>query len=147
MTLTLLLDLDDTLLTNNMEAFLPAYFRALASYMTPHALPRDFIATLTASAGAMIANDFPNRTLKETFAKYPNIGPLLPAMGYSQKQIKDLEKTINDTECDLVVSATPIDLLQLVSINKPFVRVQYEYKDNSQPTLEDIIRGKLSNSR
>jgi len=82
-------------------------------------------------------------TLKETFAKYPNIGTLLPAMGYSQKQIKDLEETINCTDCDLVVSATPIDLLQLVSINKPTVRIRYEYKDNGQPTLADIIKGKL----
>ena len=82
-------------------------------------------------------------TLKETFAKYPNIGTLLPAMGYSQKQIKDLEETINCTDCDLVVSATPIDLLQLVSINKPTVRIRYEYKDNGQPTLADIIKEKL----
>ena len=82
-------------------------------------------------------------TLKEVFAKYPNIGTLLPAMGYSQKQIKDLEETINSTDCDLVVSATPIDLLQLVSINKPTVRIRYEYKDNGQPTLADIIKEKL----
>ena len=82
-------------------------------------------------------------TLKEVFAKYPNIGTLLPAMGYSQKQIKDLEETINCTDCDLVVSATPIDLLQLVSINKPTVRIRYEYKDNGQPTLADIIKEKL----
>ena len=76
MTLTLLLDLDDTLLTNNMNTFLPAYFQALASYMSPHALPADFINTLTEAAGAMIANDTPNRTLKETFdeAFYPKIG-------------------------------------------------------------------------
>jgi len=83
-------------------------------------------------------------TLKETFAKYPKIGTLLPAMGYSQKQIKDLEETINRTDCDLVVSATPIDLLQLVSINKPTVRIRYEYKDNGQPTLADIIKEKLN---
>jgi len=83
-------------------------------------------------------------TLKETFAKYPKIGTLLPAMGYSQKQFKDLEETINCTDCDLVVSATPIDLLQLVSINKPTVRIRYEYKDNGQPTLADIIKEKLN---
>jgi predicted GTPase len=83
-------------------------------------------------------------TLKETFAKYPNIGSLLPAIGYSQKQIKDLEETINCTDCDLVVSATPVDLLQLVSINKPAVRIRYEYKDHGQPTLVDIIKEKLN---
>lgn len=83
-------------------------------------------------------------TLKETFAKYPNTGTLLPAMGYSQKQIKDLEETINRTDCDLVVSATPIDLLQLISINKPTVRIRYEYKDNSKPTIADLIKEKLT---
>lgn len=83
-------------------------------------------------------------TLKETFAKYPNTGTLLPAMGYSQKQIKDLEETINRTDCDLVVSATPIDLLQLISINKPTVRIRYEYKDNSEPTIADLIKEKLT---
>ena len=79
-------------------------------------------------------------TIKETFEKYPNIGALLPAMGYSPRQIKDLETTINNTECDLVLLATPIDLLKLLSIEKPTMRIRYEYKDNSKPTLEDVIK-------
>ncbi len=79
-------------------------------------------------------------TIKETFEKYPNIGALLPAMGYSPRQIKDLETTINNTECDLVLSATPIDLLKLLSIEKPTMRIRYEYKDNSKPTLEDLLK-------
>ena len=82
-------------------------------------------------------------TLKETFSKYPDIGSLLPAMGYSRKQIKDLEETINATDCDLVISATPVDLMQLVSINKPTIRIQYEYKDHGQPALADVIKEKL----
>lgn len=79
-------------------------------------------------------------TLKETFEKYPNIGPLLPAMGYSDQQVRDLEATINATECDVVISATPIDITGLLNIEKPLVRVTYEYKDNSSPTLETVLR-------
>lgn len=76
MTLTLLLDLDDTLLTNNMNTFLPAYFQSLANHMSSHANPTKFISILTTAAEAMIANDRPDRTLKETFeaAFYPSLG-------------------------------------------------------------------------
>lgn len=82
-------------------------------------------------------------TLRETFEKYPDIGTLLPAMGYSPKQVADLEETINACDCDLVLTATPIDIKKLIRIEKPTVRVQYEYKDNSAPTLEELIREKL----
>jgi len=79
-------------------------------------------------------------TLKETFATYPGIGALLPAMGYSAQQVRDLEATINATDCDVVISATPIDITGLLSVNKPLVRVKYGYKDNSEPTLESVVR-------
>jgi predicted GTPase len=82
-------------------------------------------------------------TIKETFEKYPHIGTLLPAMGYSNEQIRDLEETINRTACDLVLFATPIDLPKLISINKPKVRVRYEYKDHSSPTLKDLLSKRL----
>ena len=82
-------------------------------------------------------------TLKETFATYPHIGTLLPAMGYSPRQVQDLENTINNTECDLVLAATPIDLSQLITINKPVLRIRYEYKDNSSPTLEEVLTKRL----
>jgi predicted GTPase len=82
-------------------------------------------------------------TLKDTFEKYPDIGTLLPAMGYSPQQVKDLEDTINQCDCDLVLAATPIDILKLLKIEKPTLRIQYEYKDNSEPTLETLIRDRL----
>ncbi len=82
-------------------------------------------------------------TLMETFETYPEIGTLLPAMGYSPQQVKDLEETINKCDCDLVLAATPIDLLKLVKIDKPTLRIRYEYKDNSEPTLETLIRNRL----
>jgi predicted GTPase len=82
-------------------------------------------------------------TLVNTFQSYPHIGTLLPAMGYSTAQIRDLEDTINACPCDLVLSATPIDLTAIVKVDKPVVRVRYSYQDNSSPTLEDVIRNKL----
>lgn len=82
-------------------------------------------------------------TLKRTFKTYPNIGSVLPAMGYSPQQMRDLEETINSAECDLVLVATPIDLTRLLSINKPSIRIRYEYRDNSEPTLEAIIKERL----
>ena len=83
-------------------------------------------------------------TLKETFEQYPHIGSLLPAMGYSEQQIADLEGTINDVPCDLVLAATPIDLTQLIKIKKPVLRIRYEYEDNGAPSLETILKQKLN---
>ncbi len=82
--------------------------------------------------------------IAETFEKYPDIGILLPAMGYGEQQMKDLENAINTTECDLVIVATPIDLGRILKINKPSVRVTYELEEISKPTLEDIIKKKFS---
>ncbi len=78
-------------------------------------------------------------TITETFEKYPDIGTLLPAMGYGEQQIRDLEETINRTECDLVVVGTPIDLRKLVKLNKPAVRVTYELQEIGTPTLQDVL--------
>ncbi len=80
----------------------------------------------------------------ETFQRYPNIGNQLPSMGYSEQQILDLEASINATDCDLVIFSTPTDLTCLLNINKPALRIRYEYKDHGQPYLEDILIDKLS---
>lgn len=82
-------------------------------------------------------------TLKTTFEAYPRIGHLLPAMGYGEKQVKDLEATINACDCDVVVCATPIDLTRLVNIEKPTLRVRYGYRDNSKPTLGELVKKML----
>ncbi len=82
-------------------------------------------------------------TLVETFKKYPDIGAVLPAMGYSLEQISNLEETINRTDCDLVLAATPIDLSKLITINKPVQRIRYEYKDHGDPTLEALLSDRL----
>ena len=81
-------------------------------------------------------------TMKETFNHYPNIGTLLPAMGYSKKQIKDLETTINKTECDAVVIGTPIDLSRFITINKPFTRVKYDLSLEAKTELKKIMKAK-----
>jgi predicted GTPase len=78
-------------------------------------------------------------SITATFEKYPAIGTLLPAMGYGKKQIKDLETTINQTDCDTVIIATPIDLSGLIKINKPTVRVGYDLQEIGIPSLSDVI--------
>ena len=79
-------------------------------------------------------------TIADTFRIYPEIGILLPAMGYGQKQLKDLEETINRSDCDVVIIATPVDLRRLVNLNKPAVRVQYELQPIGSPSLEDVLK-------
>lgn len=77
--------------------------------------------------------------IKETFKKYPDIGTLLPAMGYGDEQMKDLEKTIAKVECDSVVIGTPIDLGRFIKIKQPNTRVNYELAEISKPRLADIL--------
>jgi predicted GTPase len=83
-------------------------------------------------------------SLKETFAKYPHIGKLLPAMGYGEEQIRDLETTINAADCDLVVIGTPIDLGRILNIKKPTVRVRYELAEIGKPDLKTVLKTFLS---
>jgi predicted GTPase len=83
-------------------------------------------------------------SLRKTFEDYPHIGPLVPAMGYGDDMVADLEATINATPADVVVAGTPIDLGRLIKADKPVVRVQYELKVVGEPTLEDVIRGRFN---
>ncbi|HPI71447.1 MAG TPA: hypothetical protein PLF99_08955, partial [Tenuifilaceae bacterium] len=77
--------------------------------------------------------------LAETYRIYPNIGALLPAMGYSKEQLKDLETTINNVDCDTVIIGTPIDLSRIVKIKKPAVRVHYDLQEIGDPNLNTIL--------
>ncbi len=77
--------------------------------------------------------------LKETFSIYPGIGTLLPAMGYGEQQLHDLETTINKTKCDSVVIATPIDLNRIIKIKKPNTRVYYDLQEIGYPDLSQVI--------
>jgi len=77
--------------------------------------------------------------LSDTFKKYPKIGTLLPAMGYGDEQLKDLETTINNTDCDAVVIGTPIDLNRIINIKKPSTRVWYDLQEIGSPNLEEVL--------
>jgi predicted GTPase len=79
-------------------------------------------------------------SITETFEKYPEIGTLLPAMGYGDGQMKDLEQTIENSDADLVIIGTPIDLRKIITIKKPALRVYYELQEIGQPTLEDALQ-------
>ncbi len=82
---------------------------------------------------------FTTETISETFEKYPGIGIVLPAMGYSDQQVRDLEKTIADTECEGVVIGTPIDLRRIVKITQPSTRVEYELCEIGSPNLTELL--------
>lgn len=81
-------------------------------------------------------------SITQTYEKYPNIGVLLPAMGYGEQQMKDLETTINNTDCDSVVIGTPIDLGRILNINKPSTRVKYELQEIGDNTIETVLKEK-----
>jgi len=81
-------------------------------------------------------------TIKDTYTKYPGIGTLLPAMGYGEKQIQELENTINAVDCDIVIIGTPIDLSRIIKINKKSIRVKYELQEIGRPDLEEVLSQK-----
>lgn len=78
-------------------------------------------------------------SLRDVFAAYPGMGAALPAMGYGERQVRDLEATIAAVPCDAVVSGTPIDISRVVRIDKPVARVRYGHADHGQPTLESVL--------
>jgi predicted GTPase len=78
-------------------------------------------------------------SIKDILDKYPHLGTVLPAMGYSKRQMEELQETINSVECDSVLIGTPVDLRNLLMINKPVARVRYEIREIEKPNLEDII--------
>lgn len=82
-------------------------------------------------------------SIAATYQKYTTTGPILPAMGYGEEQMRDLEQTINNSDVDLVISATPIDLNRVIKIRKPMQRVRYELQEIGQPTLEDVLKARF----
>jgi len=86
---------------------------------------------------------FAVKSIAATYEKYPKTGPILPAMGYGEAQVRDLEATIEKADVDMVIVGTPIDLTRVIKINKPYQRVRYELQEIGQPTLEDILREKF----
>ncbi len=79
-------------------------------------------------------------SIKATFKKYPHLQNVLPAMGYGDKQVRELEQTIEAATCDIVLSGTPVDLRRLVKVSKPILRVRYELDEIGRPNLEDVLK-------
>ena len=79
-------------------------------------------------------------SISQAFKKFQQLGPLLPALGYGEKQIRELEDTINKTPCDTVLVGTPIDLTRVLKINKPATRASYRLQESGSPTLEEILK-------
>src|SRR5512142_1806976 len=86
---------------------------------------------------------FAVKSIAATYQKYPKTGPILPAMGYGEAQMHDLEATINNSDVDLVVVGTPIDLTRVIKLKKPYQRVRYELQELGTPTLEDLLAAKF----
>jgi predicted GTPase len=86
---------------------------------------------------------FAVKSIAAAFAKYPKTGPILPAMGYGEAQIRDLEATIEKADVEMVIIATPIDLTRVLKITKPYQRVRYELQEIGHPNLEDILKEKF----
>jgi len=98
------------------------------------------VAAMKCGAGELVdPREFAVGKLADTFRIYPNIGTLLPAMGYGDQQIRDLEATIEKTPCDVVVIGTPIDLSRIVKINKPTVKVGYDLQEIGTPDLSQAV--------
>jgi predicted GTPase len=86
---------------------------------------------------------FAVRSIAATYEKYPKTGTILPAMGYGDAQMRDLEETINRSDVDMVVVGTPIDLTRIIKMTKPHQRVRYELQEIGRPTLQDILMQKF----
>jgi predicted GTPase len=99
-----------------------------------------YVAAIRAGAGEIVdprlsaAGDF-----VDLFRRFPHIGPVLPAMGYSDRELADLARTINESEAEVVVAGTPSDLGHLMQLNKPVVRARYEYADVGEPRLGQLL--------
>ncbi|MCB0205851.1 MAG: GTPase [Anaerolineae bacterium] len=84
------------------------------------------------------------RSIADTYAKYPDTGAVLPAMGYGDQQMADLQETINNVPCDLVIIATPIDLTRIIDIHRPTQRVRYELQEIGRPTLSELLNDRFA---
>lgn len=92
------------------------------------------------AAGVVDPRPYTVGSITETYEKYPGIGKLLPAMGYGDEQVKDLENTIAKTVCDVVIIGTPIDLRRVINVKQPSVRVTYDLQEIGRPNLVDVLK-------
>ena len=102
-----------------------------------------WVAAKNAGAEIVDPRPFAVGSIRDTYAKYPNAGGILPAMGYGDHQIHELEETIRRTPCDVVVIGTPIDLTRVLRLDKPSVRVRYDLREREPGRLEAEIEKAL----
>jgi predicted GTPase len=103
-----------------------------------------FVAARRFGAGEIVdPRPYAVGSIRATYEKYPDTGMILPAMGYGDKMMRDLEDTINAADVDLVISGTPIDLTRVIKINKPLQRVRYELQEIGEPTLKSLLKKKF----
>ena len=101
---------------------------------------RDAAAAKQAGAAEIVdARPYAVGTIKETYEKYPNAARIVPAMGYGDDQVKELEETINAAEADVVVEGTPIDLKRIISVNKPIANIRYELEEVAPGVIEKMV--------
>ncbi len=93
------------------------------------------------NAGAKIIDPRPylTGTMKEVFEEFPHITEIVPAMGYNDEQIEDMEKTLNKAKCDIILNGSPIDLEKLIKTNKPIIKVRYDIESIGSPTIEEVL--------
>jgi predicted GTPase len=99
-----------------------------------------FAAKQAGASEIVDAKPFAVGTIKETYDKYPNAGAILPAMGYGDQQVSDLQETINATPADVVVEGTPIDLKRIITVNKPIANIRYELEEVEPGTIEEMVK-------
>jgi predicted GTPase len=99
-----------------------------------------FAAKEAGAAEIIDPKPFAVGTIKATYESYPNAGQILPAMGYGEAQIKELEATINAADADVVVEGTPIELRRIISVDKPIANVSYELEELEPGVIEEAVR-------
>ncbi len=98
-----------------------------------------YLAAINSGAKVIDPRPYLVGSLIEMFEEFPHIANIVPAMGYNEQQLKDLEMTLNNSECDIIIDGSPIDLGKLVNSNKPIVRVSYDIKAIKSPTIEEVL--------
>jgi len=98
-----------------------------------------FAAKQAGAAEIVDAKPYAVGSIQATYAKYPNAAHILPAMGYGERQVKELEETINATPADVVVEGTPINLTRIISVNKPIANVTYELEEIDPGVIEEMV--------
>ncbi|MFO7797510.1 MAG: GTPase [Promethearchaeati archaeon] len=98
-----------------------------------------YIASKNAGAEIIDPKPYLSGSMKDVFENFPQIEEVVPAMGYNDDQISDLEETLNKAKCDFIINASPIDLKKLINHNKPILKVDYDIESTREPTIEDIL--------